>query len=636
MKLRDLIMCVSMTPLTLATQNCSTLKHIEEKTNKDYVHMTFKKTYGDSYENSSRYRTDIRRIYKRDSNGFENLTMVNQNSFYSLTLGIGSNSQNVTVLVDTGSSDLWIMGDNNPYCDNTTVQQNNKWYNSHNIDDSNKINCTEYGTFDSTSSKSFKSNATYFSILYGDKTRSSGIWGYDNVTLPGTDVILPNLSFGVANLSNSSVGVLGIGYPQLEVTYSGGNGNSQKSQYMYNNFPLQLKQQGNIKSNVYSLYLGDSSQSSMGNILFGAVDHSRYSGQLFTVPIINTVENFGYDKPIQFDITMNGVGITINNNETTITETKMPALLDSGTSLIYLPRQIVSNIAKTINATQDSKYGYIVPCNILNPTPFNDTDLVFNFNGVLFHTDINNFLLQISSDTCMLGIIPSADNSTTSTILGDLFLSNAYIVYDLDNYEISLAPAKFNITKEESNIEVINSNNGTIPNAKRAPGYNNTWSISESYTTGGNIFTLTIDTTTTKKNKISTSKTNRKSINSVTSTLTVIESRTTTVRPTMTTIPSSSSSSSSSKDYDSSTTKDKKKKKSKKQKQNSTSSNIVTSDKDIILPTTIDNSIEDRINSQQKNIDSVIINHNLARKSSHNLSSVVIAISTLLLLSLFL
>jgi len=637
MKVKDILMCISMIPLVLATNN-SPLEPIveDDNTNAGYVHMTFDKTYGDSYESSSKHRTNIHRLYRRDGNNdYENLTLVNQYSFYSLTLGIGSNSQNVTVLVDTGSSDLWIMGNNNPYCINTTdsSNQNSKWYKSHNIDDSDKINCTQYGTFDSSSSKSFKSNSTSFSILYGDTTRSSGIWGHDDVTLEGTNVTIPNLSFGVSNLSNSSVGVLGIGYPQLEVTYSGGKGNSQKSSYMYNNFPMQLKEQGNISSNVYSLYLGDSSShSSMGNILFGAVDHSRYDGQLFTVPIINTMEQYGYNTPIQFDITMNGVGLTIGQNETTMTETKIPALLDSGTSLIYLPRPLVEGIANSINATYQEKYGYTVPCSISNPTPFNDTELVFNFNGVLFHTDINNFLLQISSDTCLLGINPTPDNSTLSAVLGDLFLSNAYIVYDLDNYEISLAPAKFNITKEESKIEVI-KNNGSIPSATKAPGYDNTWSISETYSTGGNIFTLTIDTTTKHNNDTSkTSSISTKSTTSAKSTVTVVASRTVTITPTVTTTSSSQStdsSSGSSSSSSSKTSKTSKKKKGKNQKKtsSSSSSSSVASNQDRVIATT-QSAITKR--QLQSKIDTTIINHNDAMTTLHQLSSTTLAISALL------
>lgn len=635
MRLRDILISTVLSLGAVKGENFIDKIKDEEEAVKGYVHMTFDKLFGDTFDSASKERTDIRRLYRRDSNDYENLTIISQYSFYSMSLGLGSNEQNVTVLVDTGSSDLWVMGNENPYC-KTGTKKDSKWVDSFDIDSRSKINCTKYGLFDPSSSTSFKSNDTSFSVQYGDTTKSSGVWGNDKALLLGTNVTIPNLSFGVSNLSNSSVGVMGIGFPQLEVTYSGGKGNT-KTPYMYNNFPKQLQQLGDIKSNVYSLYLGDSTETSKGNILFGAVDHSRYDGTLFTVPIINTMEKSGYTTPIQFDITMNGLGITHGKNSTTFTTTTMPALLDSGTSLMYLPRILVDEIAHSINATYKDKYGYTVPCSFDNPEPFNDTELVFNFNGLLFHTDINNYLLQISADTCLLGISPSTDNSTLSVVLGDIFLSNAYVVYDLDNYQISMAPAKFNLT-EKSDIEVIKAN-GSIPNAITAPAYDNTWSTSESYSTGGDIFTLTVNTSKASHNNssINTSKTPMGPVVTTTITSTTTQdtsssssSSSTSDKDNNNNSSSSSSSSSSTSSTSTTTTSKGKKKKTKKQKTTTTtstsSSSSDDSNNDWVIATTHSSVAKRQIQAEIH----TQINQNSGIVTINRLSTTAIAITALL------
>ena len=106
------------------------------------------------------------------------------------------------------------------------------------------------------------------------------MFGQDKLHYSG-GLDLSGLSFAVANKSNSTVGVLGIGLPMLEVTYSGKVAVADKRSYQYDNFPLFLKRSGAIDATAYSLFLNDETQTS-GSVLFGAVDHSKYLGQLYT------------------------------------------------------------------------------------------------------------------------------------------------------------------------------------------------------------------------------------------------------------------------------------------------------------------------------------------------------------------
>ncbi|SSD61900.1 uncharacterized protein SCODWIG_03661 [Saccharomycodes ludwigii] len=339
--------------------------------------------------------------------------------------------------------------------------------------------CKLYGTFNPNNSDTFKSNDTDFYIVYGDDSFALGNWGTDVVGING--VSLDGLTFAVANTTNSTVGVLGIGLQGLEVTYTGYTAQSVGKSYTYNNLPALLKSSGDIDVTAYSLFLNNDTAST-GSILFGAVDHSKYSGQLYTVPIVNIYSSKNINSAIEFDITLQGIGFSNGKKNSTYSTTKVPALLDSGTTMVYFPEALAEIVADGLGATYSSELGvYLLDCNSVE-----DSDnLVFDFGGFLINSPLNNFIFSTNSDTlCAFGIIPSDDDYI---ILGDSFLQTAYVVYDLDNLEISLAEADY--SNSEENIDVIKS---SVPSAIKAPNYSNSWSsFASGYNTGGNIFTVT-------------------------------------------------------------------------------------------------------------------------------------------------
>lgn len=480
--------------------------------NEDYVKMNFQKKYGSSFENALDDTKGRTRLMTRDDD-YELVELTNQNSFYSVELDIGTPPQKVTVLVDTGSSDLWVTGSDNPYCSTKKKDTTGSSFKQVNKDalasvvesvfteisydttivtseatatfdstasTSQLIDCATYGTFNTSKSSTFNSNNTEFSIAYGDTTFASGTWGHDQLSL--NDLNITGLSFAVANETNSTVGVLGIGLPGLESTYSGVSLSSVQKSYTYNNFPMVLKNSGVIKSTAYSLFANDS-DSKHGTILFGAVDHGKYAGDLYTIPIINTLQHRGYKDPIQFQVTLQGLGTSKGDKEdnlTTLTTTKIPVLLDSGTTISYMPTELVKMLADQVGATYSSAYGYYIMDCIKEMEE--ESSIIFDFGGFYLSNWLSDFQLVTDSrsNICILGIAPQSD---PTIILGDNFLANTYVVYDLDNMEISMAQANFSDDGEY--IEIIES---AVPSALKAPGYSSTWSTYESIVSGGNMF----------------------------------------------------------------------------------------------------------------------------------------------------
>ena len=509
-----LLLLTILSPSTVSASNLTSIQpNISQDTKqneKGYISLPFRKSYGHQFETSNHWDKNTPSLYRRSSD-FEHILIANQQSFYSVDLEIGTPPQNVTVLVDTGSSDLWVSHAMNPYCgallDDSSKLRNREIHIEQDPalgDLILPIDCEQFGTFNPDKSYTWSPNVTSFEITYGDSTFASGHWGQDSLHMMNLNIT--GLSFAVANRSNSSVGVLGIGMQGLEVTNTGPN---RKTAFSYDNFPMVLKNNGAIQANVYSLYL-NSLSSTHGSVLFGAVDHSKYIGALYTVPVVNTLRHLGFKNAVQFDITLHGIGIaapsdSVNGNTEyrTLTTTKIPALLDSGTTLTYLPEKMVEQIAGYIGAVYSAKTGfYMVPCSAMETTTqhrattpnMNDIYIVFDFGGFHINTTLSNYIIQTTSDSCLFGIVP---HRTNTALLGDTFLTHAYVVFDLENKEISLAQISANeSTNQRGNmeghedIEIVPAGATAIPRAIKAPRYSNVWSVSAaSLGTTGNIFT---------------------------------------------------------------------------------------------------------------------------------------------------
>ncbi|GEQ71492.1 hypothetical protein JCM33374_g5176 [Metschnikowia sp. JCM 33374] len=341
--------------------------------------------------------------------------------------------------------------------------------------------CLSYGSFSTGGSQSFNTNWTApdFSIQYGDGTYATGIWGTDFVSVGDLNV---SLSLGVVKQTSSQFGVFGIGLPGLEVTSAYAD---PSTAYTYENFPIRLKSAGRIKKVAYSLYLNEPHAAS-GSILFGAVDHAKYSGQLQTVPLLNMYPGH-FAKPISFDVALDLVTLGDSTQNITISNYTVPALLDSGTTLTYLPFPYLNAIAKSLNGTSSSVGFYQVSCDYNTSSAF----ITYGFSGVQIQAPLSDLILSDGSGKCYLGIGGTSQDQPEA-ILGDSFLRHAYVVYNLEDYEISLAPVKYT---DDEDLEVISS---TIPSAVQAPGYFSTALVDHipDYTDSAVILTLPTHSTT--------------------------------------------------------------------------------------------------------------------------------------------
>lgn len=428
--------------------------------------------------------TNIRE--KVDTEGNLQFTIENQESYYSVELVMGSDNQKLIALLDTGSSDLWILGEDDTglnACD-AYLKENGYITASGDIvsGDASEVdivraNCEQLGVFAPGNSTTFKKeyNNIEFEIDYGDYTYADGYWGEDTLSVNGVSV--DGLMFGVANVSNSS-NVLGISFEGLETSDDLINGHHG---FTYSNLPSILKQDGLINKKAYSLFLNALNATS-GDLLFGAVDTAKYQGDMYTVPLVNIYSDVS-SVPIEFDVALQGTGyVDGEGNEVTFNQQIYAAVFDSGTSFTVLPQEVADMFAKQVNATYDDDLeSYVLPC---GSHPQSEA-FVFQFGGVNFYTPVANYIQTTSdSNTCLLNIQTFDYNYA---IIGDNSLTSLYVVYDLEDYELSIAQVDLS-GADENSFEDIYS---TVPGAIKAPGYSSTSlvSTSASLTSGGNIFT---------------------------------------------------------------------------------------------------------------------------------------------------
>lgn len=361
------------------------------------------------------------------------LTMY-QETLYFINATVGTPPRTVRLHIDTGSSDLWVNTPGSQLCLQSTKP------------------CQFAGTYSANSSSTYEYIGSYFNISYVDGSGASGDYVSDTVSFGGQK--LDRLQFGIGYSSSNGQGILGIGYTINEVQVG------RAGKPAYPNLPAKMVDEGLIQSNAYSLWLNDL-DANTGNILFGGVDSEKYIGNLETLPVQAERGVFA-----EFLITLTRLQLGSKNIGGDLA---LAVLLDTGSSLTYLPDTIVQAIYTEVGAQFDSDQGAAyVPCSLAR----NTTTMDFSFSSPTIRVDMNELVLDLITSSgrrptfqngvpaCLFGIAPAGSGTN---VLGDTFLRSAYVVFDLDNNQISLAPTKFNSTT--SSIKEIGRGAGSVPGA---------------------------------------------------------------------------------------------------------------------------------------------------------------------------
>lgn len=393
---------------------------------------------------------------------------------YLVELEVGTPPQKVNVVLDTGSSDLWVMDSSNPNCASNAMYSNSN-LNSQQM----SIDCTGI-TFDHEQSSTwqFNDSTSEFKITYADSSTATGKWGRDTLSFGGMTITNANMALG--EVSNSEACVFGIGFVANEagIDYSSYYSDGQwPPTGSYDNVPVQMKQYGKIGRVAYSLWLNKGEES--GTVLFGGVDHAKYDGPLQLLPIVHSLEyaNVELPSPLELVVVLNQITASSGAGSVDVlSSASLPALLDSGTSFVYLPQDVADSLAYSLQATAFSDStggsGWYLDCDQVSTG-----SLTYHFSGVEISVPLSemivplqdvsgNAVVQNGIEYCQLALAASANNSV---VLGDSFLRGTYAVFDLEADQIALAQAVTGTT--ESDVEAMSDG---VPSATSAPAYTST------------------------------------------------------------------------------------------------------------------------------------------------------------------
>ena len=304
-----------------------------------------------------------------------------------------------------------------------------------------------------------------FLAQYVDNSFAKGDYFQDKFVIGGATV--QNMTMGLGLQTDIDFGLIGVGYMLDE-------GLTATAEEIYPNLPIAMQEAGLINTVAYSLWLNDL-DASTGNILFGGIDTAKYTGDLIKVPVLRDQQINNYTA---FMVSLSSVEASSSSgNDVVASGVSVSTVLDSGTTLSYLPQDMAEVIWNEVGASYDAEFQIaMLPCAFGS----NDGSFTFQFGGSggpRINVTMAELVVDLTNGqepqftsgpyagqtACEFGI----QNTTSAPyLLGDTFLRSAYVVYDLVNNEIGLAATDFNTTS--SNVVAFASEGAAIPSATAA------------------------------------------------------------------------------------------------------------------------------------------------------------------------
>ncbi|XP_060087413.1 pepsin B-like [Heteronotia binoei] len=317
------------------------------------------------------------------------------NSFYFGEISIGTPPQNFLVVMDTGSSNLWVPS---VYC-NTEA-------------------CANHNRFNPSQSSTYSNEGQTYTLSYGSGSLTVML-GYD--TLQVQNIVVQNQVFGLSEDEPASPfyyanfdGILGMAYPAMAV---GGYTAMQ-----------QMLRQGQLSEPNFSFYF--SRQPTVqygGELILGGVDTQLFSGQISWAPVTREVYwQIGIEE------------FAIGSQATGWCSQGCQAIVDTGTCQLTVPGQYIGSFLQAVGA-EEYNGEYVVNCNDVQNMP----TITFVINGSQFPLPPSAYV-STNNGYCYVAIEPTylpSPNGQPLWILGDVFLKEYYSVFDMANNRVGFAPS---------------------------------------------------------------------------------------------------------------------------------------------------------------------------------------------------
>lgn len=361
-----------------------------------------------------------------------NVKIVNfMNTQYYGEISIGNPPQKFDVLFDTGSSYAWIPSSK---CFEGCLKNGN-------------IPRSQYKSNESSSYENL--HGLPLEITYG-KGKTVGFWSADDIKI-GDHLKFEKQFFGEATQLMDAQdevydGIFGLGFG-IETNKT----DKISDPHRYDKIPLySIVNQSLLSEPVFSFDLRAVIRNNDGNnndhhlnitsdfggeILFGAIDESRFIGEISYVELRPGAQSW--------KIWLNSVMTIFKNDDRERSESLYVcsrgcnAIVDTGTSFIVGPRQDVALLMKQMGAFKSGSYYKLSSCEQLSSLP----NLVFNIDNNEFIIKPKDYVIKIPDSNgdiiCSPGILGIGGMIYNPLwVLGDVFISQYYTVFDYGNKRI--------------------------------------------------------------------------------------------------------------------------------------------------------------------------------------------------------
>ncbi|GAM38920.1 hypothetical protein TCE0_034r10046 [Talaromyces pinophilus] len=310
---------------------------------------------------------------------------------YFFSMEFGSNNQSMWMLFDTGGTNTWVFGTD---CTVTA--------------------CELHNTFGKNDSTTLQTTGNTFSVGYGSGT-VSGLLSSDTVKIANFSL---DLGFGLANNASRDFtdypmdGILGLGRSNSSVT---GPSTAMEA----------IAQAKLLPSNIIGVSLQRNEDGAKdGEVTFGGVDTTKLEGSITYTAVSTTTDR--WEIPLD-DAIVAGTHLNF---------TSKSAIIDTGTSYIFLPPADAKAIHTLIPESTQAGSEFFVPCST-------NLTLQFVFSGVAYSVSPKDYVGGTSSDgtgsTCFSNIVGTQTFGSDDWLLGDVFMKNVYSVFDYDQNRIGFA-----------------------------------------------------------------------------------------------------------------------------------------------------------------------------------------------------
>jgi cathepsin D len=309
---------------------------------------------------------------------------------YFFSMEFGSNSQSMWILFDTGGTNSWVFGTD---CTVTA--------------------CELHNTFGKNDSTTLQTTGNTFSVGYGSGT-VSGFLSSDTVKIANLSL---DLGFGLANNASKDFvdypmdGILGLGRSNSSVT---GPSTAMEA----------IAQANLLASNIIGISLQRNEDGAKdGEVTFGGVDTTKFQGSIAYTGVSTTTDR--WEIPLD-DAVVAGTHLNFTGKS---------AIIDTGTSYIFLPPADAKAIHALIPEATQADSEFFIPCST-------NLTLQFIFSGVAYSVSPKDYV-GTSSDgtgtTCYSNIVGTQTFGSDDWLLGDVFMKNVYSVFDFDQNRIGFA-----------------------------------------------------------------------------------------------------------------------------------------------------------------------------------------------------